>query len=121
MLAGKPFSGGPIKSDGEGPPDRLVLGDVQVWVDPARSGANQLVVNVRDGRGINRDVPEVSGQLRLAANNIGPLPVLLAKTGTGQFVANDVQFPAAGTWQLTLRVRTNDFDQSTVDAQITVR
>src|SRR5256885_10476455 len=32
LLDGKPFSGGPIKSDGEGPPDRLVLGDVQVWV-----------------------------------------------------------------------------------------
>jgi uncharacterized protein len=32
LLDGKPFSGGPIKSDGDGPPDRLVLGDVQVWV-----------------------------------------------------------------------------------------
>jgi uncharacterized protein len=32
LLDGKPFSGGPIRSDGAGPPDRLVLGDVQVWV-----------------------------------------------------------------------------------------
>src|SRR4051794_7846189 len=32
LLDGKPFAGGPIKSDGEGAPDRLVLGDVQVWV-----------------------------------------------------------------------------------------
>ena len=32
LLDGKPFAGGPIKSDGEGPPERLVFGDVQVWV-----------------------------------------------------------------------------------------
>src|SRR4051794_19639569 len=31
LLDGKPFSGGPVKSDTPGPPDRLVLGDVQVW------------------------------------------------------------------------------------------
>ena len=32
LLDGRPFDGGPIKSDDPGPPDRLVLGDVQVWV-----------------------------------------------------------------------------------------
>jgi uncharacterized protein (DUF1684 family) len=32
LLDGQPFSGGPIKSDGEGPPQRLVFGDVQVWI-----------------------------------------------------------------------------------------
>lgn len=32
LLDGKPFAGGPIKSDGQGPPDRLVFGDVQVWI-----------------------------------------------------------------------------------------
>ena len=32
LLDGRPFAGGAIKTDGDGPPDRLVLGDVQVWV-----------------------------------------------------------------------------------------
>jgi hypothetical protein len=32
LLDGQPFSGGPIKSDGEGAPQRLVFGDVQVWI-----------------------------------------------------------------------------------------
>ena len=32
LLDGATFAGGPIKTDGEGPPDRMVLGDVQVWV-----------------------------------------------------------------------------------------
>jgi copper transport protein len=96
-------------------------GDVQVWVDPARTGDNQIVLNVRDGQGINRDVPEVQAQLRLPANNIGPLPVTLARTGPGQFVADKVVVPVAGMWQLSLRVRSTDFDEATVDAQIQMR
>jgi copper transport protein len=96
-------------------------GDVQVWVDPARTGDNQIVLNVRDGRGINRDVPEVRAQLRLPEAGIGPLPVSLAKTGPGQFVADRVAVPVAGTWTLNLHVRTTEFDEITVDTQISMR
>jgi uncharacterized protein (DUF1684 family) len=32
LLDGQAFTGGAIKTDHDGPPDRLVLGDVQVWV-----------------------------------------------------------------------------------------
>jgi copper transport protein len=95
-------------------------GDVQVWVDPAHTGSNQIVVNVRNAQGVNQDVPEVTGQLRLADGSVGPLQVALAKTGTGQFVANAVAIPVAGTWQLTLNVRTTEFNESTVDAQLIV-
>jgi hypothetical protein len=45
LLDGKPFSGGPIKSDGEGPPDRLVLGDVQVWV---HQSGERPAIRIRD-------------------------------------------------------------------------
>jgi len=45
LLDGEPFGGGPITSDGEGPPDRLVLGDVQVWVHT--SGERQAI-RIRD-------------------------------------------------------------------------
>lgn len=45
LLDGRPFAGGAVKSDGEGPPDRLVLGDVQVWVH--ESGARRAL-RIRD-------------------------------------------------------------------------
>jgi uncharacterized protein len=45
LLDGRPFSGGPIKSDGEGTPDRLVLGDVQVWV---HQSGERPAIRVRD-------------------------------------------------------------------------
>jgi copper transport protein len=104
--------------------DSLALpdsGDVQVWVDPARTGNNQIVLNVRDERGINRNVPEVRAQLQLPESGIDPLPVSLARTGPGQFVADDVVVPIAGTWTLGLHVRTTEFDEITVDTQISMR
>jgi copper transport protein len=96
-------------------------GDVQVWVSPARTGDNQVVVNVRDERGINRDVPEVTAQLSLPAAAIGPLPVPLSKTSTGQYIAEKFTLPTKGTWRLTVRVRTSELDASTVDADLTVQ
>lgn len=45
LLDGKPFTGGPIKSDGEGSPDRLVLGDVQIWV---HQSGERPAIRVRD-------------------------------------------------------------------------
>jgi uncharacterized protein (DUF1684 family) len=45
LLGGKPFAGGEIESDGAGPPDRLVLGDVQVWV---HQSGERPAIRVRD-------------------------------------------------------------------------
>lgn len=96
-------------------------GDVQVWVDPARSGDNQIVLNVRDGSGINRDVPEVNAELQLPESDVGPLPVALSRTGPGQFVAIDVVVPMAGTWELNLRVRLTEFDTTAMAVRIPMR
>jgi copper transport protein len=95
-------------------------GDVQIWLDPARTGANQLVLNVRDPKGLNRDVPEVQAQLAMPANNVGPLSVALKRTGPGQFVAQDLAVPVPGDWRLILRVRTTEFDQATVETEVPI-
>lgn len=95
--------------------------DVQVWVDPARTGNNQIVLNVRDGHGINQDVSEVRAELQLPEGNLGPLPVSLSKAGPGQFVADDVIVPVAGTWQLNLRIRLTEFDSKAMDVRIPMR
>jgi copper transport protein len=103
--------------------DALALpssGDVQVWVEPASAGDNQVAINVRDERGVNRDVPEVSAKLSLSARGVGPIPVPLTRTQAGQFVADRIAIPMAGEWHLEISVRTTDFDQSTVDTDVPV-
>jgi copper transport protein len=101
--------------------DALALpssGDVQVWVEPAKPGDNQVAINVRDERGVNRDVPDVTA--RLSARGASPIDVPLVRTVAGQFVADRVAIPFAGDWQLEISVRTTGSDQSTVDADVPV-
>ena len=45
LLDGRPFTGGEIQTDFTGPPDRLVLGDVQVWV---HMSGDRPAIRVRD-------------------------------------------------------------------------
>src|SRR5438270_4537729 len=76
LLDGKPFSGGPIKSDGEGPPDRLVLGDVQVWV---HQSGERPAIRVRDK----------NNHLRKAFTGMKWYPVNAAYRVDGTFVPYD--------------------------------
>jgi copper transport protein len=95
-------------------------GDVQVWVDPARPGRNDLVVNVRDAAGANRDVPEVRAQLSNPALAAEPMTVPLTRTARGRFSAETVTLPSTGTWRLQLSVRTSEVDEEAVATQVTV-
>jgi uncharacterized protein (DUF1684 family) len=45
LLDGRLFTGGAIKSDGDGAPDRLVLGDVQMWV---HQSGDRPAIRIRD-------------------------------------------------------------------------
>jgi copper transport protein len=96
-------------------------GDVQVWVDPAVAGDNQVAINVRDDRGVNRDVPEVTVTLSLPSGGVGSVPVPLVRTSAGQYVAQQMTIPSAGLWRLDVTVRTTGFDESTVQADVRVR
>jgi uncharacterized protein (DUF1684 family) len=45
LLDGTAFSGGEVRTDGDGPPDRLVIGDVQVWV---HESGDRPAIRIRD-------------------------------------------------------------------------
>ncbi|GLH96344.1 copper resistance protein CopC [Phytohabitans aurantiacus] len=94
-------------------------GDVQVWLAPARSGPNELVLNVRSADGLPRDVPEVAA--RLVNDAFGaPMPVPLERAAPGRYTARAVTIPSAGAWGLRVTVRTSEVDQYTVTADIPV-
>ncbi|MFI9387194.1 copper resistance protein CopC [Kutzneria sp. NPDC052558] len=96
-------------------------GDVQVWVDPALTGDDQIALNVRDDRGVSRDVPEVTATISLPSGGVGSIPVPLTHTGRGQFVAQQITIPGAGLWRLAITVRSTDFDEATVQTDVQVR
>ncbi|WP_037615096.1 copper resistance CopC/CopD family protein [Streptomyces aureus] len=95
-------------------------GTVEVTLDPARVGGNQMHVFVLRPNGKAFDVPEVKVAFTLTAKNVGPLPVTPDRVATGHWAASGVQIPMAGQWKIAVTVRTSDIDQATVykNAQI---
>ncbi|MFI0964397.1 copper resistance CopC/CopD family protein [Streptomyces sp. NPDC021080] len=90
-------------------------GTVEVTLDPARVGGNQMHVFVLRPNGKAFDVPEVKVAFTLTAKNVGPLPVTPDRVATGHWAASGVQIPMAGDWKIAVTVRTSDIDQTTVN------
>ncbi|MFD8740762.1 copper resistance CopC/CopD family protein, partial [Streptomyces sp. NPDC059618] len=90
-------------------------GTVEVTLDPARVGGNQMHVFVLRPNGKAFDVPEVKIAFTLTAKNVGPLPVTPDRVATGHWAASGVQIPMAGDWKIAVTVRTSDIDQATVN------
>ncbi|MGW7606115.1 copper resistance protein CopC [Streptomyces sp. NPDC054766] len=90
-------------------------GTVEVTLDPARVGGNEMHVFVVRPNGKAFDIPEVKVAFTLAAKDVGPLPVTPDRVATGHWAANGVQIPMAGDWKITVTVRTSDIDQATVN------
>ncbi|MFJ5273606.1 copper resistance CopC/CopD family protein [Streptomyces sp. NPDC088358] len=90
-------------------------GTVEVTLDPARVGGNEMHIFVVRPNGKAFDVPEVKVAFTLEAKKIGPLPVTPDRIATGHWSAIGVQIPMAGDWKIAVTVRTSDIDQATVN------
>ncbi|MCN9243119.1 copper resistance protein CopC [Streptomyces sp. RY43-2] len=90
-------------------------GTVDLTLDPARVGGNDLHVFVVRPNGKAFDVPEVKIAFTLKAKGIGPLPITPEHITTGHWSKSGVQIPMAGDWEIAVTVRTSDIDQVTVN------
>jgi len=80
---------------------------VNTIVDPARAGiGNEIHVYLLSGLGTPEAVLGIDAVLRLPSGHVGPIRVPMHLSGPGHYYATDVVFPVAGTWDLTLTVRT---------------
>ncbi len=105
--------------------ERVPLGplDLEVTVDPARTGPNELHVYLFDKRtgtpfGGTKELTLTATQQQAG---IGPLPVTLRSSGPGHFTADTVAFAPGGTWQLAVRERVSEFDQYETKLEVEVR
>jgi copper transport protein len=96
-------------------------GTARLSVTPARQGSNTVRIDVLDQAGKPRDVQDVTLSATLPAEQIGPLPLSVAKVGAGRYQSASASLPRPGTWKLTVRVRTSEFDVSVAAADVPVR
>lgn len=88
-------------------------GQALITIDPGRVGQNEVHVLISGADPVPVDVPEVKLEFTLKAKNIGPLPVPLQHLDVGHWTAASVQLPIAGTWEVSVTVRTSEIDQVT--------
>lgn len=95
-------------------------GSVQVDFQPARVGANRLVISVYDKNGVLHDPKDVTVELTLPSRNLGPLPVSLEHLATGQYTGRSVTIPSSGKWHIKVTVRVSEFDAVNAETDIPV-
>lgn len=97
-------------------------GTVNIVVDPARPGTAQLHVYLLDANGRPvADIESVTVELRLPAQDLGPLKPRLVKAGPGHYQVLDATFPFAGSWQISVDVRVDEFSAWRATVPIEIR
>ena len=86
--------------------------DVQLTVDPARVGPNEMHVYLIDKQnGTQYDkVKEMNVDLLLPAEKLGPLKADVRKAGPGHYVMNGALFGVSGEWDVKMSARVSEFD-----------
>lgn len=98
-----------------------VTGDLQVEVevDPARSGLNNMHLSYTQ-RGKAVDVVKATARWTSADGGY-VVPAELSRTSLGGYDFQRVQLPAIGTWQLALTTQTSDIDSHTTLFNVPIR
>ncbi|MER6300266.1 FixH family protein [Kitasatospora sp. NPDC001539] len=94
-------------------------GTATVSVNPAGTGPNEVKLALDGADGKPVDVPEVQLAFTLPDRDLGPLPVTLTPEGTGRW-GGTAQLPLAGTWVVSVQIRSSDIDQTTPTQQFKV-
>jgi copper transport protein len=82
----------------------------EVSVAPPRAGTPTITITVRDLTGAAVDATEVTASAELATAGISGLPIQLARTEPGRYIADGARLPFPGEWRITVTVRTSDVD-----------
>jgi len=97
--------------------------DLELALDPARAGPNELhlyLFDAKDGTPFT-GTKELRVVARLPAERIGPLALTLRRSGDGHFTADTVELLPAGDWTLQIADRVSDFDEYTTTLEVPIR
>jgi copper transport protein len=87
--------------------------ELEMTVDPARVGSNQVHLYLFDARsGVQFDrVRELELTATMPEESIGPLPLEARRAGPGHYTVQGALLGVAGEWRFDVTVRVSAFDQ----------
>jgi copper transport protein len=96
---------------------------LEMTVDPARVGANQIHIYLFDAKSGApfAKAKELKVSATLADKGIGPLPLEPQLSGPGHYTIPGALLNVAGDWQLSLSVRVSAFDEYTKKVEVPIR
>jgi copper transport protein len=109
-------SGGPYSTTAKLGPDELDL-----TVDPARLGPNEIHLYVLRPSGLPAEAAEAHAYASLPSAGLGPLRLQAAPAGPGHFVLPRVDLAVAGDWKVRFEVRFGSFDQYDTTVTVPIR
>jgi copper transport protein len=111
-------SGGPVSVT-----ESLGPADLQLTVDPARVGPNQMhayLIDKRTGQQYDR-VKEFRVELELPKKALGPLKADSRRAGPGHYVMPGTVFGVSGDWLVKMSARVSKFDAYYATAKVRIR
>jgi copper transport protein len=96
---------------------------VELTVDPARVGSNQIHLYLLDPKtGAQYDrAKEVTIGAEQPAKQIGPLQETASRAGPGHYIVPSAVLGVPGTWRLTISVRVSEFDEYVAKVEVPIR
>ena len=96
-------------------------GLVDITVDPARAGRNELHMYALTKQGASRPIEAIEATLTNAAAGIEGLESKVVRAGPNHFQALGLDLPIKGTWRIDVRVKLDAFDEETASATFMLR
>jgi len=96
---------------------------IELTVDPARAGSNEIHVYLFDARsGAQYDrARRLSIAARDRERDIGPIELDVRKAGPGHYTVARADLAPAGDWALTVRAPVSDFEELRTELEVPIR
>jgi copper transport protein len=95
-------------------------GTVTVYVGPGTEGPNQAHLYLNNAKGLPYDAAQITLQFTLPAQKLGPLTATVVRDGPGHYLDQPQTLSLAGTWTLSITIRSDDFDETTVTIPVRI-
>jgi copper transport protein len=94
--------------------------ELHVMVDPGEVGENRIRLRIAGEHGDPADFDEVTVQLRMPEEDIGPLVATAEEVGPGEFEVHGHQLSVPGEWALEVVARAGEFDEERTTVDVVV-